>query len=115
MGNGNIGGKTDMKCFIKKITNASPNDSRIPTAESSSRNSSSTFSSNSTSSPKLKRRKLFNYKDYNLNNSNESSRLDSSVELAAYLNGLIPTKFSDYWLHSKLTILKNLVTRIFSV
>ena len=101
--------------IIELIVNEMSKDSRTTTAESSNLNSSSMSSSCSTSSPKLKRRKLFNYEDFNLNDSNESSTLDPSVELDAYLTDPIRAKFSDYWFHSKLNVLKQLVIRIFSV
>lgn len=50
-----------------------------------------------------------------MNESNESITLDPAVELGAYLNDPIRSKFSDYWFHSQLNILKKLVVRIFSV
>jgi hypothetical protein len=58
---------------------------------------------------------LFNYDDNIINDFSESSTLDPVVELDAYLNDPVRAKFSDYWFHSQLNILKNLVVRIFSV
>ena len=69
----------------------------------------------STSTPKPKRRKLFKYDDSNADDSNESKALDPAVELNAYLNDPVRTKFSDYWYHSQLRILKKMAKRIFSV
>ncbi|CAF1525832.1 unnamed protein product [Rotaria sordida] len=77
--------------------------------------SSSLATTSFTSTPKAKRRKLFNYDDSNMNDSNESTTLDPTVELNAYLNDPVRTKFSDYWFHSQLNILKKLVIRVFSV
>jgi hypothetical protein len=77
--------------------------------------SSSSTSSSSTTTPQRKRRKLFNYDDNIINGSNESSTLDPAVELDAYLNDPVRSKFSDYWFHSQLKILKNLIVRVFSV
>lgn len=71
--------------------------------------------SSSTTTQQRKRRKLFNYDDNIINGSNESSTLDPAVELDAFLNDPVRSKFSDYWFHSQLKILKNLVVRIFSV
>jgi len=65
--------------IIELIVNEISKDSRTSTAESSNLNSSSMSSSCSASSPKLKRRKLFNYEDCNLNDSNESLTLDGGV------------------------------------
>ncbi|CAF3273968.1 unnamed protein product [Rotaria socialis] len=66
---------------------------------------------------KTKRVKLFVYDDeccYN-HSSCSSQTSNPSVELEAYLNDPVRSSFSDYWLHSPLTSLKALVTRIFSV
>ncbi|CAF3054738.1 unnamed protein product [Rotaria sp. Silwood2] len=89
-------------------------DSKKPTNDLNKVNSSSaaiTF----TEKPKVKRRKLFNYDDNNMDDSNESTTLDPAVELAAYLNDPVRTKFSDYWFHSQLNMLKKMVIRVFSV
>ncbi|CAF3944085.1 unnamed protein product, partial [Rotaria sp. Silwood1] len=48
--------------------------------------SSSLATTSFTSTPKAKRRKLFNYDDSNMDDSNESTTLDPTVELNAYLN-----------------------------
>ncbi|CAF1304557.1 unnamed protein product [Rotaria magnacalcarata] len=68
-----------------------------------------------TSTSKVKRRKLFNYDDNNTDDSNESTILDPTVELNAYLNDPVRTQFSDYWFHSQLNILKTVVIRLFTV
>ena len=80
---------------------------------SSSTTASSSYSSTPTS--RDKRRKLFHYDEVCMNESNESITLDPAVELDAYLNDPNRSKFSDYWFHSQLNILKKLVVRIFSV
>jgi hAT family C-terminal dimerisation region len=65
----------------------------------------------------VKRRKLFFYDNYvaSDDNSNEQKPLHPSVEIEAYLNDPVRSKFSDYWQRSRLTSLKTLVARIFSV
>ncbi|CAM4895123.1 unnamed protein product [Rotaria socialis] len=74
--------------------------------------SSATFSS---STPKPKRRKLFNYNDDNNDESNDSTSMDAANELEAYINDPVRSRFSEYWLNSRFSILKTLVIRIFSV
>ena len=71
----------------------------------------------STSTSQVKRRKLFFYDNYLASdgNVNEQKPLHPSVEIEAYLNDPVRSKFSDYWQRSRLTLLKTLVTRIFSV
>lgn len=63
--------------------------------------------------PKPKK-KIFAYTDYDENFNNKIAT-DPTSQLDYYLNDPIRTKFSDYWSNSRLTILKQLVTRIFSV
>lgn len=99
--------------IIDLIMNEMKKDLPKPHMKSTKINSSST--SSFTSSPPKKRRKLFNYNDNIINDLSESSTLDPVVELDAYLNDPVRAKFSDYWFHSQLNILKNLVVRIFSV
>ncbi|CAF4015157.1 unnamed protein product, partial [Rotaria sp. Silwood1] len=77
--------------------------------------SSSSATITFTATSKVKRRKLFNYDDSNMDDSNESTTLDPTVELNAYLNDPVRTKFSDYWFHSQLNMLKKMVIRVFSV
>lgn len=72
-------------------------------------------SASSASTPKAKRRKLFDYDDVNSSDLNEPNALDPVVELDAYLNDPVRLLFSDYWHRSQLSILKRLITRIFSV
>ena len=69
------------------------------------------------STPQVKRRKLFFYDNYlaSDDHSNEQKPLHPSVEIEAYLNDPVRSKFSDYWQRSRLTSLKKLVTRVFSV
>ncbi|CAF4870761.1 unnamed protein product [Rotaria sp. Silwood2] len=100
--------------IIKLIIDEMNKDSKTSATELHKINFSSTTSC-FTSTPKAKRRKLFNYDDNNMDDSNESTTLDPTVELNAYLNDPVRTKFSDYWFHSQLNILKKLVIRLFSV
>jgi hypothetical protein len=99
--------------IIDLIINEMKKDLPTSSIKSTKINLSST--SSFTSSPQKKRRKLFNYDDNIINDFSESSTLDPVVELDAYLNDPVRAKFSDYWFHSQLNILKNLVVRIFSV
>ena len=71
----------------------------------------------SASTSQVKRRRLFFYDNYlaSDDNSNEQKPLHPSVEIEAYLNDPVRSKFSDYWQRSRLMSLKTLVTRIFSV
>ncbi|CAF4084866.1 unnamed protein product [Adineta steineri] len=101
--------------IIQLIIDEMSKNSSISTIDLDSSNSSSTASSCSTSAPKPKRRKLFDYNDSSLDNSNETTTLDPAIELDAYLNDPLRTKFSDYWSSSHLNVLKKVVTRVFSV
>ncbi|CAF1422957.1 unnamed protein product [Rotaria magnacalcarata] len=101
--------------IIQLIIDEMNNDSTTTTTELHEINFSSTTSSSFTTTPKAKRRKLFNYDDSRTNGSNESTKLDPRVELDAYLNDPVHTKFSDYWFHSQLKMLKKLIARLFSV
>lgn len=47
--------------------------------------------------------------------SNDIKQLDPSVEVDAYLNRLIRTEFSDCWYRSHLSLLKTLLSKIFTV
>ena len=75
---------------------------------------SSTKTTCDDSSPKSKRRKLFDYGN-NMNRSAESTTLDPAIELDAYLNDPLKTKFPEYWFSSQLNVLKNFVKNFFSV
>ena len=88
--------------------------SRDSTA-SSDGNSLSMTTSLSSSTPKPKRRKLFSYHDNHDDLPSGLIKLDPSVELEIYLNDPIKGKFSEYWLMSRLSLLKKLVVRIFTV
>ncbi|CAF1508031.1 unnamed protein product [Adineta steineri] len=88
--------------IIQLIIDEMSKNSSISTIDLDSSNSSSTASSCSTSAPKPKRRKLFDYNDSSLDNSNETTTLDPAIELDAYLNDPLRTKFSDYWSSSHL-------------
>jgi hypothetical protein len=101
--------------IIQLIINEMSKDSKLFAIESHTIDFSLTASSWSTSTLKQKRRKLFNYDDSNMNVSNKSITFDPAVELDAYLKDPVRSKFSDYWFHSQLNILKKLVVRIFSV
>jgi hypothetical protein len=94
---------------ISKDTTAS---SVILATQSSS--SSTITTSGTSSTPKAKRRKLFLYNDNN-DNSNDLSALEPATQLENYLNDPVRTRFSEYWLHSRMNLLKKLVLRIFSV
>lgn len=85
------------------------------TESTTSQKTQLTTSTSSTS--QVKRRKLFFYDNYlaSDDNSNEQKPLHPSVEIEAYLNDPVRSKFSDYWQRSRLTSLKKLVTRVFSV
>lgn len=74
-----------------------------------------TSSSLSSSTPKSKRRKLFTYDNENNEDSTGSTSTDAADELEAYLSDPVRSKFSDYWLNTRLHTLKSLVVRIFSV
>ncbi|CAF2979241.1 unnamed protein product [Rotaria sp. Silwood2] len=101
--------------IIQLIINEISKDSKPCTTESHKANVYLTTSSSSSSTSRKKRRKLFNYEDSGMNDASESTTLDPAVELDAYLNDPVRSKFSDYWFHSQLNILKKLVARIFSV
>jgi hypothetical protein len=66
---------------------------------------------------KIERRKLFVYDDYRCKNNHPiGSRVsEPAEELESYLNVPTQSSFSEYWQHSQLTALKNLVYRLFSV
>ncbi|CAF3462934.1 unnamed protein product, partial [Rotaria socialis] len=100
--------------IIQLIINEMNKDSRTFTTDLHKTNFSSTTSC-FTSTPKAKRRKLFNYDDSSMDDSNDSTTLDPTVEYNAYLNDPVRTKFSDYCFHSQLNILKKLAMRLFSV
>ncbi|CAF3331718.1 unnamed protein product [Rotaria socialis] len=100
--------------IIQLIINEMNKDSRTSTTDLHKTNFSSTTLC-FTSTSKAKRRKLFNYDDSSMDDSNDSTTLDPTVEFNAYLNDPVRTKFSDYWFHSQLNILKKLSMRLFSV
>ena len=60
------------------------------------------------------KKKLFMYNS-STDESNYSCRLNPAAELDSYLNDPLRSPFSDYWMASRLTILKRFVRRIFSV
>lgn len=70
--------------------------------------------SSSLSQPNVKRKKLFHYHD-DAENSDATTKNDPTIELQAYLNDPIKSSFTDFWYHSRLKLLKSLVTRMFSV
>ena len=100
--------------IIQLIIDEMNKDSKKPESDLNPVNSTSTTTYNN-STPKPKRRKLFNYDETSMDDSNDSSTLDPAVELDAYINDPVRTKFSYYWFHSQLNILKKLVMRLFSV
>ncbi|CAF1529224.1 unnamed protein product, partial [Adineta ricciae] len=78
--------------------------------------SSSTTASPPSSTPKPKRRKLFVYNDsYDDDDSNLSSLLNPGAESENYLNDPMRIRFSEYWVNSRLNVLKKLVERIFTL
>ena len=78
-------------------------------------NVSMSSSASSSSTPKTKRRKLFIYDENSIERSSDLRQLDPSVEVDAYLNDPIRTEFSEYWYRSHLSLLKKLVSKIFTV
>ena len=73
--------------------------------------------SEASSSCKPKRIKLFVYDDEHRDDRDEdaSKTYNPSMELDAYLSDPVRCTFSDYWLRSRYTSLKKLVTRVFSI
>ena len=88
--------------IIQLIIDEMNKDSKKLESDLNPVNSISTATYNN-SMPKPKRRKLFNYDETSMDDSNDSSTLDP-----------VRTKFSYYWFHSQLNILKKLVMRLFS-
>ncbi len=83
--------------IIQMIIDEISKDSKTTRTQSHRMNFSfAETSSSSTSTPKTKRRKLFHYDDSSMDEPNESATLDPAVELDAYLNDLVRSKFSDY-------------------
>ena len=64
------------------------------------------------STTKAKRLKLFNY-DVCTDDSNKLTKFDSHVELDAYSDDSMRTKFSVHCFHSQLKILKKLIVHLF--
>lgn len=85
--------------------------SRTSESSQSSATATATVTPFSTSATGQKRRKLFHYTE----NIDGVSTLDPNIEMQAYLDDPVKSRFSEYWFHSQLPLLKKLVTRIFSV
>jgi hypothetical protein len=93
--------------IIQLILDEINKDLKVLSTKSSDKNTSSA------SNPKKK--KLFTYDGIINDVLNDPTVNNPVVELDAYLNDPIKSKFSDYWLHSQPNHLKKLVTRICSV
>ena len=78
-------------------------------------NNLSSSNSRKSSPSKAKKRKLFVYDNDDDHYSSSSITVDPASELEIYLNDRTTIEFSNYWSHSRLELLKNLVKRIFSV
>jgi hypothetical protein len=61
--------------------------------------------------PEPKRRNIFHYPE----SIDGMNMLDPTIEIQAYLHDPVQSKFSDYWFHSQLLLLRKLVMKIFSV
>lgn len=76
--------------------------------------SNTTITNTTTSIDEIKKKKLFVYhttKDH----TNSMVRPDPSSELDNYLNDPLRSEFSDFWIKSRLNVLKGFVKKIFSV
>ncbi|CAF3382037.1 unnamed protein product [Rotaria sp. Silwood2] len=100
--------------IIQLILDEISKDFSTSTQFSDQNSSSSTTTLPLHSTPRTKRRKLFNYSDNN-DDPNHTTELNPATELEAYLNDPVRYKFSEYWFHSRMSLLKKLVMRIFSV
>jgi hypothetical protein len=102
-----------IQLILDEISKDSTTSTQLPDSSNSSSSTTATLCLSSTSN-KVKRRKLFIY-----NNSNDDSNhiipLDPATELEAYLNDPVRSRFSEYWFHSQMSLLKKLVVRLFSV
>lgn len=76
---------------------------------------SSTSSNSVTSTPMRKRRKLFIYDESSVDSFDESKPMGPDAEIDAYINDPVRARFTDYWLHSQLPLLRKLVLRIFTI
>ncbi|CAF5167049.1 unnamed protein product, partial [Rotaria magnacalcarata] len=94
--------------IIQLIVDEISQDSTLPSPKATSEAVSVLLTTS-----KLKK-KLFVYNEYD-EKSNDTMVSDPVAEIDSYLNDPIRTRFSDYWSTSRLTSLKKLVKRIFSV
>ncbi|CAF1240055.1 unnamed protein product, partial [Rotaria magnacalcarata] len=94
--------------IIQLIVDEISQDSSLPSPKVTSEATSVPLTTS-----KLKK-KLFVYNAFD-EKSNDTMVSDPVTEIDNYLNDPIRTKFSDYWSTSRLTSLKKLVKRIFSV
>mgnify|MGYP000123778504 CR=1 FL=1 len=78
--------------IIQLIIDEMNKDSKKPESDLNPVNSISTATYNN-SMPKPKRRKLFNYDETSMDDSNDSSTLDPAVELDAYINDPVAQNF----------------------
>ena len=97
-----------IQLIIDEISKDSTSESSRTTEATQSSITPTPFSASTTGQ---KRRKLFHYGE----TADEVNTLDSAIELQAYVDNPVKSKFSEYWFHSQLPLLKKLVTRIFSV
>jgi len=125
---GNIENRLKQNLIQLILDEISKDLTTISTRQSSDRSNSLSSTTTTTTTtlclssiPKVKRRRrLFIYNDNNDDDDDDDSnnpiiRLDPVTELEAYLNDPIRSRFSEYWFHSRLNLLKKLVVRIFSV
>ena len=100
--------QTIIQLIIDEISKDSSTASARTTLTSQSTAPATPFFA-STTGPK--RKKLFHYGE----SADDVNTLDPAIELQAYLEDPVKSKFSEYWFHSQLPLLKKLVTLIFSV
>ena len=101
-----------IQLILDEISRDSTTSNHLPDQGGSSSSSSSTLCFSSAT--KAKRRKLFTYSDNN-EESNQIIASNPAIELEAYLNDPVRSRFSEYWFHSRKSLLKKFVVRIFSV
>jgi hypothetical protein len=101
--------------IIQLILDEISKDLTTSTTALSNGNISSAATSSLSSTPKPKRRKLFIYNDNSDGYTDALPALDPATEIEIYLNDTARIRFSEYWLDSRMNLLKKLVTRIFSV
>ncbi|CAF4960759.1 unnamed protein product, partial [Rotaria magnacalcarata] len=94
--------------IIQLIVDEISQDSFLPSPKAT------TEAASVSSTTSKRNKKLFAYNEYD-EKFNDTMVFDPVTEIDTYLNDPIRTRFSDYWSTSRLTSLKKLVKRIFSV